>query len=180
MEKTVENIRFNVLRNALYHTARRLKFERQARWINFLIILAGASAMSGVLAWVGLPQSIAGAAAALLGAIQLVFDPMSAARTHQALQRDYYSLLAEIEAETEPDEQRVAQWYSRMVRITGDEPPTMRAVDAKAYNDALDALEMDEGLRLRIPIWHRPLQHYLTFEGYRYLMEREISPLPQE
>ena len=175
MAPTAENVRFNVLRNALYHTARRLKFERRSRWINFLIIIAGASAMSGVLGWLELPQFIAGAAAALLGAVQLVFDPGRAARDHQALQRDYYNLLADISVVTDPTAEQCAEWHSRMIRIAGDEPPTMRAVDAKAYNDAIGGLEWSADQMLHIPWWQRPVQHLVSFEGYPYLKKCEIG-----
>lgn len=172
----VENIRFNVLRNALYHTARRRKFERRSRWLNFGVIVAGASAMSGVLDILGVSQLAAAAAATLFGTIQLVFDPAGGARDHQALQRGYYGLLADIEAVIDPSDEQCAGWYSKMVRISGDETPTMRAVDAKAYNDAVDAMEMDESLRLHIPLWQRPFQHFIAFEGYRY---RKLGELAQ-
>jgi len=170
-----ENIRFNVLRNALYHTAQRLKFERRTRWLNFGVIVAGASAMGGVLGYLGWPQFLAGAFAALLGAIQLVFDPAGSAREHRTLQRDYYNLLADIEEVTEPTADQCAAWYSRMVRIAGDEPPVMRAVDAKAYNDAIGAMEMDQQERLHIPLLHRLLQNWVSFEGYTY---RKLCELP--
>lgn len=171
----VGNIRFNVLRNALYHTARRRKFERRSRWLNFGVIVAGASAMGGVLDILGGPPIVAAAAATLFGTIQLVFDPAGSARDHQALQRDYYGLLADIEAVLDPTDEQCVGWYSRMVRITGDETPTMRAVDAKAYNDAIDALEMGEALRLHIPLWQRPFQHFFAFEGYRYRKLDELA-----
>ncbi|KAF0674336.1 hypothetical protein, partial [Profundibacterium mesophilum] len=66
------------------------------------------------------------------------------ARDHQTLQRDYYALLAEIDAAVAPDDATMALWHGRMITLSGDEPPTMRAIDAKAYNDALDACDVFE------------------------------------
>lgn len=170
-----ENIRFNVLRNALYHTARRLRFERLNRWFNLAIILLGATAMSDVLGRMGVPAFVVGAAVAVLATLQLVFDFGGSARDHRQLQREYYDLLADIEASVEPDATQCALWYSRMIRIAGEEPPVMRAVDAKAYNDAIGAMEMDQEQRLHIPLVHRLLQNWVSFEGYTY---RKLCEMP--
>ncbi|MEI2806208.1 MAG: hypothetical protein V9G18_09780 [Albidovulum sp.] len=170
------NVRFNVLRNALYHTARRRALERWNRVFNFLVVVLGAAAVGNVMAIYGLPQHWGGMAIAVIGALQLVFDFGRQARDHQALQRDYYALLADIEATPEADGNLCAEWYSRMIRITADEPPVFRALDAKAYNDAIDATETfgsDE--RLVIPGLHRLLGGILPFEGHNYRKVGEIA-----
>lgn len=169
------NLEFNVLRNALYHTGRRLTFDRWSRWGNFLTITLGAAAMTDVLKSFGIgeQQIILGAGVAAVGALQLVFDFAGRARDHQGLQRDYYSLLAEIEENPNADELKIAAWRARMTRIAGDEPPTYRALDAKAYNDALGAMEIyPEGERLVIPRHHSLFGSFITFEGHNY---RKIS-----
>lgn len=169
-----ESIRFNTLRNALYHTARRRVLERTNRVFNFLVVVLGASAVGDVFAGVGIERAWVGMAIAVIGALQLVFDFGRQARDHQTLQRDYFSLLADIEAETEPSEKHCADWYSRMIRITADEPPVLRALDAKAYNDALDAIDAhDAGERLVIPFWHRMFGAFVGFDGHRYLKVSE-------
>lgn len=171
-----ENLRFNILRNALYHTARRKWLERTNRVFSFVIVALGATAMSDVLARWQIEAIWTGAAIALIGTLQLVFDFGRSARDHQALQRDYYHLLAEIEETPDADEATCAQWYGTMVRITGDEPPTLRALDAKAYNDALDAAgTFDSAERLHIPWHHRLLGGVFAFEGYGYRKIAEMS-----
>lgn len=171
-----ENIRFNVLRNALYHTARRRVLERTNRVFNFLVVVLGASAVGDFFNIAGIERAWVGMAIAIIGALQLVFDFGRQARDHQALQRDYFSLLADIEAETAPGDQHCAEWYSRMIRITADEPPTLKALDAKAYNDALDAIDgHDEGERLFIPWWHRRVGAFVGFDGHRYRKFSEIE-----
>lgn len=169
-------IKFNVLRNALYHTARRMHFERWNRVFNFVVVLLGATAMSDFMSRLGIGVAYAGAAIAFVGAIQLVFDFGRMARDHQQLQRDYYNLLADIEESTEPSDTDYALWHARMIRITADEPPVLRAIDAKAYNDALGAME-DIGFspdeRLYIPFLHRVFSNIIPFEGHEYLKMRE-------
>lgn len=162
-------LRLNVLRNALYHTARRRFFERINRFANFLVVLLGASAMASLASRIGLAPIVLGGLIATVGSVQLVFDFGGAARDHQALQRDYYHLLADIEEMTEAGESDFATFYARMIRIAGDEPPILKAIDAKAYNDAIDALETyPDGERLRIPWHHTLFGGFITFEGYRY------------
>lgn len=171
-----ENIRFNVLRNALYHTARRRGLERTNRIFNFLVVMLGAAAVGDVLKQVQVDQSLIGLAVAVVGALQLVFDFGRQARDHQTLQRDYYILLAEIEASTSDDPSLCAEWYSRMIRISADEPPIMRAIDAKAFNDALDAMgTFASAERLHIPLWHRLFGPLVGFEGYNYKKLSELD-----
>lgn len=165
------NLQFNVLRNAIYHTGRRMTLERWNRWCNFVTILLGATAMTDVLRNTGIEshQFALGGAVAAVSAAQLVFDFGGKARDHQSLQRDYYGLLADIEEVPEASDEQVAVWRGKMIRIAGDEPPTLRALDAKAYNDAIGATEiygMEQ--RLVIPIWHRLTGWILPFEGHNY------------
>lgn len=162
-------LRHNVLRNALYHQARRRWFEAWSRWLNFVVVLLGTAAAGALAA--SFPGGVAGlgVATALVGAAQLAFDFSGKARDHQVLQRDYYDLLARIEAVTDAGPEALAAWRGDMIRLAAGEPPTLRAVDAKAFNDALGALEFyPEGERLIVPWWHRPFAHLLTFDGHRY------------
>lgn len=163
-----ETIRFNALRNALYHTARRRSLERWNRLAAFLVISLGASATGNLLGRFDIAVEWVAAAIALVGTLQLVLDFGRQARDHQGLQRDYWHLLADIEAEPEPEPPTLAAWQSRLVRISADEPPILRAVDARAYNDAVDAMEMPGEERLRIPLHHRLLGGVLPFDGHRY------------
>jgi hypothetical protein len=170
-----ENIRFNVLRNALYHTARRRTLERWNRIFNFLVVVLGATAVGDFLVRFEIQQSDVGMAVAVIGALQLVFDFGRQSRDHQSLQRDYYALLADIEATVEDSDEIRAQWFSRMIKITGDEPPTLRALDAKAYNDALDAMELPRSERLHIPFMQRRLGSIFSFDGYQYKKIMELN-----
>lgn len=145
--------------------------------MNFVVILLGAAAVGDLFQGIGVGQAWIGAAVAVVGAVQLVFDFGRSAREHQILQRDYFNLLADVVENTDPDTDTLARWQGRLIRITGEEPPVLRAMDAKAYNDAIDATEgFDEGERLLIPWHHRLLGRLFSFEGYRY---RKLSELPK-
>ncbi|MBZ9678930.1 hypothetical protein [Mesorhizobium sp. ES1-1] len=172
----VENLRFNVLRNALYHTSRRRAAERWSRFCNFLVILLGAAAMGDVMRRFGFDGIWLGAAVSTVAAAQLVFDFGRQARDHQSLQRDYYNLLAEIEECLEPGDVECANWAGKMTRIAGDEPPVLRAVDAKAYNDALDALDSyNHGQHLYIPLYQRLTASFFSYDGYNYKKFAELN-----
>ncbi|KAB2769516.1 hypothetical protein F9K84_09710 [Brucella anthropi] len=170
-----EDVRFNVLRNALYHTAMRRHFEKWNRWFNFLVVLLGAAAIADALGRWGIPPYVVGTAIAGIGAAQLAFNLGGNASLHQQLQRDYYNLLADMDGVIAPTQDDVADWISSMMRITGDEPPTMRTVDAKAYNDAIDATERERDERLYIPLWRWILEFWFSSEGYTFdkLSERK-------
>lgn len=174
--KDVDWIKFNVLRNALYHTGRRRFFETWNKIFNFVVILLGTAAvMSTATNVLGIDPRWVGVGVAFVGALQLVFDFGSAASLHRRLQRDYYHLLAEIEETRKPTEASISKWQAHLLRITADEPPTLRARDAKAYNDALDSMETyDEDQRLEIPWYQTILGGLFTFEGHSY---RKLSEL---
>ncbi len=162
-------IRFNVLRNALYHTARRRYLERTNRLFSFLVVVLGTAAASDVLARFGIDPVLPAILIAIVGALQLVIDFGGQARTHQALQRDYFALLSEIDTQIDPSAQQIAAWQGRQMRIAADEPPVLRAIDAKAYNDAIAAsTDFGEGERLIIPHYQRLVAGLFSFEGYAY------------
>ncbi|OLP56646.1 hypothetical protein BJF92_11180 [Rhizobium rhizosphaerae] len=170
-------IRFNVLRNALYHTSRRLTFERWNRWCNLAVLLLGASAFAEASRRLQISEIAlyTGFATALIGGLQLVFDFAGKARDHQALQRDYYHLLADIEECTDATDAVRAAWQGRISRIAADEPPMLRALDAKAYNDALAGMVgFPQDQRLIIPAWHRIFGQFWAFEGHNYRMVCEV------
>ena len=144
----IEDLRFRALQNALYHTARRRVLENRNRWMNFLIVAGGAATviqaveravpLEGVF---GIPwHAILGTIITLIGALQLVFDFSGRARTHEILQRRYYDLLGSIEECVDPDAEVRTKIMGQIARISGEEPPIYRALEALTYNEATDAL----------------------------------------
>ncbi|NVP57895.1 hypothetical protein [Mycoplana rhizolycopersici] len=171
-------LQLNVLRNALYHAGQRRRYERLTRWSNFLVIILGASAMGDVARLAGFAGSapVLGAATAVLGALQLVLDFGGRARDHQVLQRDYYNLLADIDERPDAVGPELGRFAAAMTRIAASEPPTLRALDAKAYNDALSGLgHWDQQERLYIPFWQKVVGRFYAFDGYDYKTLREVE-----
>ena len=169
MSRSIEDIRFDCLRNALYHTARRRTCETLARWMNLLVIVLGTTAVSSILEpWVS--AEYLAAAAAIVGALNMTFDFAGKARDHMQLQSAYYDMLAGTEEVSQPQDCDIAALDARLTRIYCAEPPVLRAIDAKAYNDALESLGCYKPEdRLYIPVWHRgPLAHVFAFEGHEY------------
>lgn len=146
--KSVEELEHYALRNALYHTARRQFLERATRLLNFVAIVGGAGTLTDVLSseW----RIVLGLVITVAAASQLVFDFGTRARDHAILQQRYYSLLSRIQEGGKLTEAQRYAIMGELYRISGDEPPTFRALDAVAYNQATDALLGNDGKQHRI------------------------------
>lgn len=163
MEDQVRDVKFDALRNALYHSARRSALETMNRMINLVVIVAGAAAVSDLFGptfdvrWFALAATIA-------GAFQLVFDFGGRAKEHAFLQKRFYDVVAEIEKSSTATEQDICRWRGDLVTIYADEPPTMRVLDAIAYNNAGDALDMP--MRIKVDFVRSALRHFLPFNDW--------------
>lgn len=102
----------------------------------------------------GFDRAISAAVATLAGLLQLVFDFGGRARTHEFLQRRFYELIAEISETKNPKEDDLLRWEAALNRLYSEEPPPMRALDAIAYNAAVDALDRDKKGRIRLRWYH--------------------------
>lgn len=163
-------IKVHALRNALYHGARRNFLEFASRLINFFVILGGAGAVSdalgGATGWALL--------ATVGGTLQLVFDFGGQGKEHAFLQRRFYDVIAEIEACPGPSDEQICKWQADLVRIYADEPPTMRALDAIAYNEAADALDTD--WRVKVTWWQSFCRHVYPFNGTPFAWRKTDRP----
>jgi hypothetical protein len=133
-------LKHKALRNALYHVARRRWLDGWSRVFNLIIILGGTGTAADLTRGHSEAALWLGGTIALVGALQLVFDFTGRARLHEILQRRYYSLMADVEYELNPTKQKCANWGAEITRAAADEPPTMRALDAIADNQATAAL----------------------------------------
>jgi len=165
--RTAHSLEFDALRNALYHTARRQVLEGLSRWMNFLVILGGAGTVTQIAGQNTTASVGLGIAITAIGALQLVFDFAGRARTHELLQRRYYDLLSEIQGGGEPTIEQRFHFTREMTKIAGEEPPTYRALDAIAYNEALDAmLGPDEAhQKCKLNWWQNATRHFFHHNG---------------
>jgi hypothetical protein len=144
------NPKFDALRNAVYHSSRRRFFELLTRSLSFLVVVSGTAAVANLSV---LDPRAAAAVAAVIGALQLVFDFNGRARTHEMLQRKYYELLAEIDGVLNPNDEQIVKWQAALFRIYADEPPPMKALDAIAYNAACRSMGYQQRKRVNGLQW---------------------------
>jgi hypothetical protein len=162
--------KFNALRNAIYNVARRNFFDLLNRLLNCVVIILGA-AVAGKAAklWPGFDELYLEIAVLVFATAQLAFDFGYRARTHEILQSKYYEMLAEIELDPSPNARK---YEAKLYTIAAGEPMPLRALDALAYNAALDATESDleviKANRLRVPALHRWLRHIVAFHAHQY------------
>lgn len=171
--------KFDALRCAIYHTARRNYLDFLNRLLNFVVIVLGASVAGKAAKLIHLEEEAWLEFAVLIVATaQLTFDFGYRARTHEILQKKYNDMLAEIELDPAPDQKR---YNAKLFTIAGDEPMPLRALDALAYNAALDATTSDPEMKRRNRLWvprlHRLFRHVVAFHAYEYKLESERQPL---
>jgi hypothetical protein len=175
-ETVFEDPKFDALRNAIYHSARSKFFDLLNRAINFIVIVLGAAVVGKIVSQHhGLDNWIE-FGVVLFATLQLVFDFGGRASTHTFLQKRYYDVLAEMETSRNVDSREgKKKWSAKLLTIAGDETITMRALDAVAYNSALDAWTTDPKAlradRLHVAWWQRLLKHLLTFQGTKFVLE---------
>ncbi|MCF1470577.1 hypothetical protein FS763_01355 [Agrobacterium vitis] len=163
--KQIKELRHAILRNALYHIARRSWHERVNRFLNLGVIIGGTVYVAKI--WPGSPgwDLALGLATSTIGAMQLVFDFGGKARDHQMLQKRYYDIRAAIDGNTAPMTADCAKWRAELTRIYADEPPTFRALDAIADNQATAALHDAVKPRLKVNLWQSLTRNIFVHNG---------------
>lgn len=150
-----EHVEFDLVRSAIYHGARMRFYDRLHRWFMFAVILTGTSAVASILSDYGVRSAGLALAAALLGAADIAFGFSGRARDHDFLRRQYYELLAKL-VERQNDENIASIVHCDMLRLSAQEPPPLRALDAIAYNSALESLGRNPDERIPIK-WRETL-----------------------
>jgi hypothetical protein len=151
--------RFDALRLATYHTERKSFLDRVNRTMSFFVVVFTAGVVTNVATLIHLHKEFIELAALLTASLQLVFDFGAKARTHEYLQKRYYEMVSEMEEETEEGPEFDKKWSARLLAIGADEPLTMRALDAVAYNNVIDGLYNDAE--------HRKYRLHVTQTQYR-------------
>ena len=174
--RRVSDLRHDVLRNALYHTARRRHLEAMGRTMNFIVIIAGAGALADFIPkdYITVVKSTLAAVTLVTGSIQLVYDFSGQARLHEFLQRRFYEILAKIESNTSISEADIHRIRGEITVIYADEPPTLRALDAVAYNAASDSLGGD--YRVRVSWLQSITRQYLAWGQASFPWESASHP----
>ncbi|MEM9495017.1 MAG: hypothetical protein AAGA09_03355 [Pseudomonadota bacterium] len=166
--KKYSDLRFDLLRNALYNSAREGFFALLHRMVMFVVAFAGTGAAVNLLG--DEPEKLisifAGLLVAFAATADLVFDLGGSARVHAGLKQRFFSLLAELEVSA-GDEDELKKIQKQMTSIYGEEPPIKRVVDAIAWNQARLSNEPDVTAEqlLRISFFQGILQHIWAFNS---------------
>ena len=156
------------LKNARYHEDREAFFSRLHKATMLVAVLGGTASFAFVKQFM-----IFAALVTIAGAVDLVFDVSGKARLHAALRRRVYDILAQAEDPT----RSIASLREQAVRVYADEPPTMHAVNALAYNAAMLAFDRPEKYLFPISLWHRALRHWWPFTADDFKTYDEIAKL---
>lgn len=159
LDDEIFQIKHMALRNALYHVARRRFLDGINRFCNLLVILGGTAVVAEMARGAPAYSLLVGCTVTTIGALQLVFDYSGRARQHEILQRRYFNLMADVECVEAPSGEQCVRWRSEFSRAAADEPPTLRALDAIADNQATFALIGGDKPRLKITRWQSLTRH---------------------
>jgi hypothetical protein len=165
--------RFDALRNAIYHTSRGRFLDTLNRLLNFIVIVFGAAAVSKVAGALDFRELWIELGVVFFATGQLVFDFAGKASVHLFLQKRYYDLLSEMETSKTDNDADKKRWSAKLLTVAADEPLPMRALDAIAYNTALDSYVEDPEqiatYRLYVSWWQTRLRHIWPFAGTQFV-----------
>lgn len=173
MGSKLKDIRFDALRNAIYHSSRQRFMDTQNRILSFVVVAAGTAAVGDLGSVIGISSKMFAAAGAIAGLLQLVFDLGSKTRTHEFLQRRFYELVARLSEIAETDEALIASAEADLNRLYAEEPPPMRALDAVAYNAASESLGANK--RVKIEWYQALLKQWWAFYSAEFPYEETKS-----
>jgi hypothetical protein len=159
------------LKNARYHEDREVFFSHLHKITMLVAVLGGTATFAFVKQF-----KIFAALVTVAGVVDLVFDVSGKARLHAALRRRVYDVLAQIEDPTRD----LAGLKEQAARIYADEPPCMHAVNALAYNSAMQAFDRPEKYQFPISNWHRALRHWWPFTADDFKTYDEIAKQVQQ
>jgi hypothetical protein len=165
------NFQFGVEVSTRYHDWRRGTLEARVRFAR-LATLAGAIltllTAFNPLSWAphSVEWTVAGLAAVIAGINlwELVSNLGEAARTHTELYRRFMELQEQIAKHRDSWEAHLADWEAEAVTIRRDEPPTMWAVYAEAWNQTLDHYQLErKGYYRPVSFWQHMFKNVIQF-----------------
>jgi hypothetical protein len=156
-----QDLRFAVDKSLRYHLRRRAHFETLHRLVMFGVVISG----SGVLIEILHLEKIFGAAAVVLGAVDLVCSHSRRARDHQALHHAFTNLAKELVGTPPADDAALQRLEQFRLEIETVEPPVYWAVEADCYNEAAMAAGCTGRPPIRLSFLQRTFKHWCRFEA---------------
>lgn len=162
-EKRLSDLSFSVEKSLRYHHRRRGFFDAAHNVVMFGVLICGSAAFAGK--W----PSLAGAAAAILGALDLVFQFSHKARDHQQLYRRFAELNVDLQSIDLADVPALERATKRRLEIEADEPPIYWALDADCDNEVCVAWGKDKNAGLvELTKKQRLLMNFYRFDRAKF------------
>jgi hypothetical protein len=159
--------KINCLASALYHEDRERFFSWVHRTAMFLVVASGTAALSPMKET--FPHAIP-AITTLVGLLDLVFDLSGKARLHAGLRKQVFSVLADADGHD-----NICSLNRRLTLIYAEEPPTMYAVNAVAYNRAMMSYGRSHKFLLDISDRDRIIRHIWPFTANTFKSFDELE-----
>jgi hypothetical protein len=156
-------VRFGCTRNAAYHEDMESFYAKWHRFLMFVVVVVGTLSAGASLARDSRTATIGTAIAVLAGLTDLLWNVDGMARLHSTLRRRCFDLLARLEAD-----ESLAGIKAEFVRIVADEPPGLNAVNALAFNAAVDALGRPPDQKYKLNWWQSTLRHWIRFQPNQF------------
>jgi hypothetical protein len=173
-------LKIEALRNAIYHSNRRKVYVFRHRLLMAVIaasttvMFADATSIISGVSIIGLQIAKAfGAIPVISSILDLIYAPGEKAKDHQVMQKQFFEIIADIE-ENSVEQIDIGKLKGKMYRIYSDEDVTFRALDATAYNAAMDSFGRDKMDRIKISGFQYIFRNLLTFERSDFRSEREV------
>ena len=164
----LERAKFKCVRNAAYHADWERFYGRWHKILMFFVVAFGTAAIGSTATTDNWLATAGTAVAVFAGLVDILWDVDGRARLHSDLRRRSFDLLARLEGGE--DVQRIEVEF---VRLVAEEPPPMHAVNALAFNSAVDALGRPPGQKYVLTPSQRRMRHWREFRPNQFPTEDE-------
>lgn len=174
LKREQHNLRFSLHEKISYYSMREQALSRFFRFFTGLQVFLGTGAVASMAEVLPVPPIILIGIAALAGVLLLVLDPAGAARDHRTLRGRYHHILADFE-ESDCSVQVVRSLRASKLRVDADAPPIYRAVQAMAYNAAVNGIYSEDiAKRHRYEIkWYQTLfANWFPMRAFQFSLKK--------
>jgi len=176
IERSAKNLKFELLRQAFYHSDELWFFLFVERMTKFISAMAGTAVVGMAFARIPALAIILGSLIAVLQTIGLVFGISARAVLHENRRQQYFTLLAELESRP-PSEESIFRINADIARIWGSEPSTKWGVEVMARNSAMAAMKtkLEQGDLIPITNWEKFIRFVWRFSPEHFRLH-ELGP----
>lgn len=170
--RDAKNLKFELLRQAFYHSDELWFFLFVERSTKFLSAMAGTAVVGMAFASHPAFAIAIGSAITILQTIGLVFGISSRAVLHENKRQRYFYLLSELESKP-ANAEIIYRIQSEMMRTWSEEPSTKWAVEVMARNSAMSAMKgkLEKGDLIPIKPWEKCLRFIVRFSPEHFRLQ---------